>query len=605
MIGQSVGSRFFPREEKHPFHKRALSLFCLFVLAASTVSAQISSFPYTEHFGTVTPPALPPGWIASTNRSASGDFISTTSSPHSTPYALISTNATIPQSVTGPTLDFSAATPTKLEFYTARSSTHTAGLLVEASTDDGATFPIALSDTIRNPGATGYFLTSLPLPSSLTNEATVRIRWRLIGVPSGGTSGTFRLDDISITTAAAFDLAVTSLDIIQMNQEGTPPFTQPIGLRATVQNVGTLAAAGYEVQFFSDSNHNDNADPEERFTTIAGGSLNPSDSAFVEATHPPPGSGTHRFFAVLSYAQDGNPANDTASAVVSIGAEKNSVVINEIMYEPLSEQNEWIELYHRGTAPVDLAQWKFSDRPTASGVNTFTITTSSVTIQPADFVVVAAESTILSLFPYLSSSSPTVHLFILNRSGGFGLNNDGDDIVLRDATGQTIDSVSYSPSWHHPDVTDTKGRSLERIDPDIDSNDRRNWSTSPVPAGGSPGRANAIYTTSLPSSASVSISPNPFSPDGDGFEDFCIIRYNLPTSTSLIRMTIFDIKGRLLRTLANAELSGPQGEIVWDGLDDGKQRVRIGPYILFLEAIDSQGGTLATAKAVVVVATKL
>jgi hypothetical protein len=233
------------------------------------------------------------------------------------------------------------------------------------------------------------------------------------------------------------------------------------------------------------------------------------------------------------------------------------------------------------------------------------VAASSVTIQPGDFVVAAAESTILSLSPYLTSPSPTVHLFILNRSGGFGLNNDGDDIVLRDATGLTIDSVSYSPSWHHPDVTDTKGRSLERINPDLGSNDQRNWSTSPVPAGGSPGRANAIYTTSLPSSASVSISPNPFSPDGDGFEDFCIIRYNLPTSTSLIRITIFDIKGRLLRTLANAELSGPQGEIIWNGLDDGKQRVRIGPYVLLLEALDSQGGTIATAKAVVVVATKL
>ena len=398
---------------------------------------------------------------------------------------------------------------------------------------------------------------------------------------------------------------ITSLDVIGVNQEDSPSLPQPISLRATVQNVGTLAATWYEVQFFRDSNHNGVADADERFATSAGSPLNSGDSVFADATHPPPGSGTHRFLAVVSFVQDGNPANDTASAVVAIGAEKASVVINEIMYEPLSGQNEWIELYHRGTAPVDLAGWKFSDRPTASGVNSFTITASSTTIQPGDFVVAAAESTILTLFSSLASPSPTVHLFILNRSGGFGLNNDGDEIVLRDVTGQTIDSVSYSPSWHHPDVIDTKGRSLERINPELGSNDRRNWSTSPVPAGGSPGRANAIYTTSLPSNASVSISPNPFSPDGDGFEDFCIVRYNLPTSTSLIRITIFDIKGRLLRTLANAELSGPQGEIIWDGLDDGKQRVRIGPYILFLEATDSRGGTLATARAVVVVATKL
>ena len=151
----------------------------------------------------------------------------------------------------------------------------------------------------------------------------------------------------------------------------------------------------------------------------------------------------------------------------------------------------------------------------------------------------------------------------------------------------------------------TKGRSLERISPEIASNDRRNWSTSPSSRGGTPGQPNGIFTTSLPSAASLSISPNPFSPDGDGFQDFCIIRYNLPLTTSIIRITIFDIRGRLLRALANTELSGPHGEIVWDGLDDRGQRVRIGPYIVFIEAIDGQAGILATAKAVVVVATRL
>lgn len=185
------------------------------------------------------------------------------------------------------------------------------------------------------------------------------------------------------------------------------------------------------------------------------------------------------------------------------------------------------------------------------------------------------------------------------------MNNDGDDVILRDAMGRTIDSVAYSPDWHHPDLSDAKGRSLERVNPEIASNDRRNWSSSPDPTGGTPGRTNGIYTSSIPSAASVSINPNPFSPDGDGFEDFCIIRYNLPLTTSVIRISIFDIKGRLVRTLANGELSGPKGEVIWDGLDDTKQRVRIGAYVVFVESVDGQAGVLATAKAVAVVAAKL
>jgi len=31
-----------------------------------------------------------------------------------------------------------------------------------------------------------------------------------------------------------------------------------------------------------------------------------------------------------------------------------------------------------------------------------------------------------------------------------------------------------------------------------------------------------VMTTNAVSSSAISISPNPFSPDGDGYEDFCI-----------------------------------------------------------------------------------
>jgi flagellar hook assembly protein FlgD len=103
----------------------------------------------------------------------------------------------------------------------------------------------------------------------------------------------------------------------------------------------------------------------------------------------------------------------------------------------------------------------------------------------------------------------------------------------------------------------------------------------------------------------ISITPNPFSPDGDGLEDYCIIRYNLPLMTSTLNIKIYDIKGRLIRLLANGELAGAQGEIVWDGIDDNKQRARIGVYIIFLEATDQSSGKVVTAKAVTVVAAKL
>jgi hypothetical protein len=462
----------------------------LLLFAITIAHAQETASLFAEHFDSALAPVLPRGWTTSSNRLTAGDFAASTSSVHSPPNAVLSTNATIAQWLLSPALDFTGQKPEKLEFYSARSGSHTSPLLVEASIDGGATFPIVLGDTLRNPGSTSYAFTSLDLPPVVHNRPEVRFRWRLIAA-SSGTSGTFRLDDIAVTI---------HIEI-----------------------------------------------PE---------------------------------------------------------VEPRTLVVNEIMYDPVTGQNEWIELYHRGSVAVDLARWKISDRPTASGSTTLGITSSPAIIQPNDFVVVAADSTILSRFDYLSRNPTGVRLIIINRSSGLGLNNDGDDVILRDALGRTIDSVAYAPSWHHPDIIDPKGRSLERINPDLPSNDLRNWSTSPSPDGGTPGKQSGIFTRSLPSGASISISPNPFSPDGDGFEDFCIVRYNLPMTTSLIRISIFDRRGRLVRTLANCELSGAQGEIVWDGLDDAKQRVRIGPYIVFIESIDSRAGVLATAKGVAVVGAK-
>jgi hypothetical protein len=238
-------------------------------------------------------------------------------------------------------------------------------------------------------------------------------------------------------------------------------------------------------------------------------------------------------------------------------------------------------------------------------VNSFEIPNQPFAIKSGEYIIVAADSSLFKLFQNLIRSDSTIHICILNCSGGFSLNNDGDVVVLKDLTGQTIDSVAYLPSWHHPDVVDTKGRSLERINPNIDSNDPRNWSTCTNILGGTPGKANSIMTPYLNVSSLISVSPNPFSPDGDGFEDYCIIHYNLPMMTSTLNLRIYDVKGRLIRTLANGELAGTQGEIVWNGFDDNKQRARIGVYVIFLEATDRSSSRVVTAKAVAVVATKL
>ncbi|HNO11857.1 MAG TPA: hypothetical protein PKI67_13080, partial [bacterium] len=64
-------------------------------------------------------------------------------------------------------------------------------------------------------------------------------------------------------------------------------------------------------------------------------------------------------------------------------------------------------------------------------------------------------------------------------------------------------------------------------------------------------------------------------------------------------------QGRLMITLLNNQPTGAHREVIWDGRDKNGQRVRMGIYIIFIEAIEESGGFNKTAKQTIVVGKRL
>jgi hypothetical protein len=116
---------------------------------------------------------------------------------------------------------------------------------------------------------------------------------------------------------------------------------------------------------------------------------------------------------------------------------------------------------------------------------------------------------------------------------------------------------------------------------------------------------NSIVLSAMPSDAMLVCAPDPFSPDGDGYEDVTVLRYRMPLRSALIRIRVFDIRGICVRELVNATPAGMTGEVVWDGAGENRVPLRIGIYIVYLEAIDGEGGRVVTAKCAVVLARRL
>ncbi len=62
---------------------------------------------------------------------------------------------------------------------------------------------------------------------------------------------------------------------------------------------------------------------------------------------------------------------------------------------------------------------------------------------------------------------------------------------------------------------------------------------------------------------------------------------------------------RLFKPLANSLASGSSGSVIFNGLSDDGEALRISLYIIFLEAINESAGVVENLKTVVVVARKL
>ena len=300
---------------------------------------------------------------------------------------------------------------------------------------------------------------------------------------------------------------------------------------------------------------------------------------------------------IFSYdPSGGTPGKQNSIDSVQAG-KQNGVIINEIMYEPDVTNSEFIELQNISDTPVLLTGWTIL----TANKNLFYITDTVVTLPAKSFFVLCADSSGLLQYPFLQSYPYKSVL----QSGSLGLLNSNSTIVLRDAMKQTIDSVYYKTNWHNKNFSVTRNRSLERINPSVSSNDARNWSSSVGKGAATPGEANSIYTGKISGSSQMTLSPNPFSPDNDGFEDFTTINFNTPFPFAQVSIKIFDDKGRLMRELTNNESFGSSGTIIYDGRDNNGNPLRIGMYIVLLEAVNPQTGAKQVNKGVLVSARKL
>lgn len=377
------------------------------------------------------------------------------------------------------------------------------------------------------------------------------------------------------------------------------PGTMSLHLTALVRNRGRQTLSGGSVDWWllpAESGPGE----ETLLGSTMFGLLPVSDSVIVEYRWTEEVRGPVRLRAVVSVAGDARAANDTSWGSLLRPYAERAVLVNEVMLEPLPGKPEWFEVVNVSPHPVDLSAWTAADLPSASGSRVRTTLPAIPTVlAPGAMAVIASDASITDDHPWLTDGEALV--IVVPRASGFGLNNDGDGIVLSDRTGQVIDSVVATRA-SHVDGVPTPGRSLERRSLFDAALDASAWSSSSDPSGATPGRSNSVARTSASASLSIRVEPDPFSPDGDAYEDVAHVRYESGAPSLFIDARIFDLSGREVRRLADGIFVPASGSLSWDGRNDAGRIVPIGVYVLLVSATDAVTGRRESTRVLCAVA---
>ena len=275
------------------------------------------------------------------------------------------------------------------------------------------------------------------------------------------------------------------------------------------------------------------------------------------------------------------------------------VVINEILFDPISPAADYVEIFNKSEKVINISDLRIgavkSTFPNPPDTVVKTICLEPRQLLPGNYALLTTKPAEVAAQYECSDAN------FIAMSNFPSYPNDGAMALLLSGT-EVIDFMSYTEKSHYPLLVVTKGVSLERVSPCIASNDSDNWLSSAAPYHGTPGYQNSVFIENEEVTSDVDIQPPVFSPDGDGYDDITTVNLKDMGNGYTAKILVFDTRGKLVKTLVNCKNVADQSRFVWNGIDDDGNVVPIGMYVVFVEVFDLYGNTKRFKKVVVVAA---
>jgi hypothetical protein len=270
------------------------------------------------------------------------------------------------------------------------------------------------------------------------------------------------------------------------------------------------------------------------------------------------------------------------------------LIINEVLFNPFTGGSDFVEVYNNSPRYIDVYGFYLADF-SSDTISNAKFVDENFVLRPGDYIV------------FTEDSSAVMGDYLNARPGRFvqtdlpTYSNESGDVYLLLPNDSVSDNFSYHEDMHFGLINDPNGISLERIDFGRTTNDAANWHSAAETEGfATPGYENSQYFPGTITEEMVSVDPEIFSPDNDGFEDVINIYYSMEKPGYVGNLTIYDAKGRLVKTLVENELLATNGTFTWDGVTENRLKARIGAYILYFEVFNTDGVVSSVKKPFVV-----
>ncbi len=268
--------------------------------------------------------------------------------------------------------------------------------------------------------------------------------------------------------------------------------------------------------------------------------------------------------------------------------DSGDVVINEILFNSQSGGSDFVELYNLSNKVLDIFHWRIAEAP----YNDFSSVQPNKSISERSHLFFPNEYLTLSV----NSSdirqrydNPGIRPF-LSVSNFPDFNSADGAVIIYDSLGNILDLFNYSEKMHFPLLIEKKGVSLERLSPEMKTDEVSNWHSGSSSSGfATPGYKNSVGWTNAEIQDGLSIDPSVFSPDNDGYNDLLFIRLSQSDKQGIAQILVFDLYGHLIRELSTQAILGDEHLVIWDGLTDNGEVATIGTYIIYAEIFNVNG----------------